>query len=166
MTTQTMAEKESFIAAFDREYQTTLKVLRAYPAEQSELKPSEKMKNARELAWMLVLNQGVLVPVMAGDLKPGGLPGAPEKWADVIPAFEREHQSTMSKLQDLDDRQLEKTFKMPVGPGKMGDMRIGDALWFFLNDTIHHRGQLTVYLRLAGGKLPSVYGPTADERWF
>jgi uncharacterized damage-inducible protein DinB len=47
----------------------------------------------------------------------------------------------------------------------MGEMRVGDALWFFLSDTIHHRGQLTVYLRMAGGRLPSVYGPTADEPW-
>ena len=165
MSTQTMAEKESFVAAFDREYQTTLKVLRAYPADKAELKPSEKMKNARELAWMLVLNQMVVVAVLAGDLRPGAFPGPPATWNEMLAAFEREHQATMSKLQDLDDQELQRTLPMPTGPGKMGEMRKGEALWFFLNDTIHHRGQLTVYLRLAGGKVPSIYGPTADERW-
>jgi hypothetical protein len=166
MTTQTTTEKEAFIATFEREYQTTLNVLRAYPAAKSDLKPAEKLKTARELGWMLVLNQSVLVPVMAGDLRPGTLPGPPATWDEVLPAFEREHRTTMSKLQELDEQQLQGTVKMPVGPGQMGDVRIGEALWFFLSDTIHHRGQFTVYLRLAGGKVPSVYGPSADEPWF
>ncbi|TMQ70755.1 MAG: hypothetical protein E6K80_07555 [Candidatus Eisenbacteria bacterium] len=164
--TKTMTEKDMFLGAFEREYQTTLKVLRAYPPEKSELKPTEKMKNARELAWMLVLNQMVVVPTMAGDLKPGGLPGAPEKWSDVLAAFEREHKASMGKLETLNEEQLGRTMKMPIGPGQMGDMRIGDALWFFLSDTVHHRGQFTVYLRMTGAMLPSVYGPTADEKWF
>ena len=43
------------------------------------------------------------------------------------------------------------------------NISLGDALWFELFDHIHHRGQLSVYVRLAGAKLPSIYGPTADE---
>jgi uncharacterized damage-inducible protein DinB len=42
------------------------------------------------------------------------------------------------------------------------NISLGDALWFELFDHIHHRGQLSVYVRLAGAKLPSIYGPTAD----
>ncbi len=166
MMTNTMTEKEMFLAAFDREYQTTLRVLKAYPPEKSELKPTEKMKNARELAWMLVLNQMVVVPTMNADLKPGAFPAAPAKWADVIAGLEREHKASMGKLEALTEEQLGRTLKMPIGPGQMADMRVGDALWFFLSDTVHHRGQFTVYLRLAGAKLPSVYGPTADEAWW
>jgi uncharacterized damage-inducible protein DinB len=41
-----------------------------------------------------------------------------------------------------------------------------DFLWFLLCDQIHHRGQLSVYLRMAGGKVPSIYGPSGDEPWF
>ena len=152
------------VAAFEREYQTSLKVLRAYPPDKSELKPAEKLKPARELAWMLVLNQGVLIPTLKGELKPGGLPPAPKTWAEIVPAFEKQHRETRSKLEALTDEELHRTLKMPVGPGgQVDDMRVGDAMWFFLNDTIHHRGQLAVYLRIAGGKLPSIYGPTADE---
>jgi uncharacterized damage-inducible protein DinB len=55
--------------------------------------------------------------------------------------------------------------KAPVGPGKMGDLRKVDVLWSTLQDQIHHRGQFSVYLRMAGGKVPSIYGPTADESW-
>ena len=45
------------------------------------------------------------------------------------------------------------------------DMRTGSMLWMMLSDTIHHRGQLSVYLRIASGKAPSIYGPSADELW-
>jgi len=40
-----------------------------------------------------------------------------------------------------------------------------DFLWFLLCDQIHHRGQLSVYLRMADGKVPSIYGPSGDEPW-
>jgi len=39
------------------------------------------------------------------------------------------------------------------------------VLWSVLMDQVHHRGQLSVYLRLVGAKVPSIYGPTADETW-
>jgi uncharacterized damage-inducible protein DinB len=47
----------------------------------------------------------------------------------------------------------------------MGDVRRQDFLWMMLNDMIHHRGQFSVYLRMAGGKVPSIYGPSKDEPW-
>jgi uncharacterized damage-inducible protein DinB len=60
---------------------------------------------------------------------------------------------------------LTETVKFPVGPGKMGDMTKMQFLWMLYCDQIHHRGQFSVYLRMADGKLPSIYGPTADEPW-
>ena len=45
------------------------------------------------------------------------------------------------------------------------DLRRLDVLWFLLNDQIHHRGQFSVYLRMAGAKVPSIYGPSKDEPW-
>ena len=47
----------------------------------------------------------------------------------------------------------------------MGDVRIMDIFWLMLMDSVHHRGQFSVYLRMSGGKVPSIYGPTADEPW-
>jgi uncharacterized damage-inducible protein DinB len=52
-----------------------------------------------------------------------------------------------------------------TGPKQMGEMSRAQIAWFLLHDQIHHRGQLTVYLRLAGGKVPSIYGPSGDEPW-
>src|SRR5439155_23140414 len=63
------------------------------------------------------------------------------------------------------DRQLSSTIKFYTAPKQMGDVRRQDFLWQMLNDMIHHRGQLSVYLRMAGGKVPSIYGPSKDEPW-
>jgi uncharacterized damage-inducible protein DinB len=162
---RTMTEKDSFLQAFEREYETTRRVLEAYPPEKADLKPAEKSKRAIEVAWMLVLNQMVPVPVLENTLQPGSFPHAPKTWDELIPALDKAHRETMEKLARSGDQQWQGSTRMPIGPHKVGDLRAGDALWFFLHDTIHHRGQLTVYLRIAGGKVPSIYGPTADEPW-
>ncbi len=163
--TTTATEKDMYQQAFEREYQTTRKVLHAFPKAKCEIKPSEKMKNARELSWMLVLNQMVVIPTLQGDLQPGSLPQPPQTWDEVLAGFDSAHRETHARLARLDEAQMNRTMTMPIGPGQMGEMRVGDALWLFLNDTIHHRGQLSVFLRLAGGRLPGIYGPTADEPW-
>lgn len=164
-TPQAMTEKDAYRAAFGREYETTLKVIKAFPPAQAELKPHEKMKNARELGWMLAATQGAVLAVMQDELKPGGIPPVPATWAEVVTGVESMHRDAKVAIAKLDEARYNAPLKMPVGPNQMGDVRRGDALWFFLNDSIHHRGQFSVYLRMAGGKVPSIYGPTADERW-
>jgi uncharacterized damage-inducible protein DinB len=52
-----------------------------------------------------------------------------------------------------------------VQPRTMGQVRVIDWLWFMTSDMIHHRGQFSVYIRIAGGITPSIYGPTAEDNW-
>ena len=163
---QTMTERDMYLAAFEQEYQTTLKLLKAYPRDKGELRPAPTSQTAREVAWTLVLTQGVIEPVLQGKLEPTGLPPAPATWAEIIPAFEAAHKDALTKLWNLKDDQLNSTIHMPTGPKQMGDVRRGDALWMFLHDLIHHRGQLSVYLRMTGSRVPSIYGPSGDEPWW
>ena len=164
MTQMTASEKDMFLQTLDRECQTTLKLLHAYPAEKSDLKPHEKSKNARELAWMFVLEQGLVDMALKGQFAPQP-PPAPPSFADIAPAFESATRETLAKVRSASDETLSRTAKFPVGPGQMGDVRVMDLLWMALMDQVHHRGQFSVYLRMAGGKVPSIYGPTADEPW-
>jgi uncharacterized damage-inducible protein DinB len=166
MTQQTMTEKEMFLQNFEREYQTTLKVLRAFPAAKGELKAAENMKTAREIAWMLAINQMVPGAVIAGALDPSAFPPPPATFDQVVAGFEKAHHEIMPKLKAMSESDWNAMINMPVGPKQMADMRKGDAQWFFLSDTVHHRGQFSVYMRIAGAKLPSIYGPTADEPWW
>jgi uncharacterized damage-inducible protein DinB len=159
-------EKQRYLDDFEQEYQTSRRVLHAYPKDKLDLRPHPKAKTAMELGWMLVLNQMVVIPALAqSELTGAGLPQAPATWPEVLSTFDSAHRDTVARVNAASDEALNGSLKLPVGPKKMGEMRRGDALRFFLHDTIHHRGQLSVYLRMADGKVPSIYGPSADEPW-
>jgi uncharacterized damage-inducible protein DinB len=160
--------KEQFLDGFERETATTLKVLKAYPESQSELRPHEKLKTARELAAMFTMEMALVDKVVRGTYAfPPKAPPVPETWSEVIDAFERDRTSCLEGIRQARDEDLltGKTTFM-VGPKKTDEWPTMEFLWFLLCDQIHHRGQLSVYLRLAGGKVPSIYGPSADEPWF
>jgi len=108
----------------------------------------------------------VVDPILAGALTPTGMPEAPKNWKEILDAFDRTFEATQSKLARLGDAEMNGTVKMPVGAKQMGEVRRGDALRLFLHDQIHHRGQLSVQLRMAGGKVPAIYGGSGDEPWF
>jgi uncharacterized damage-inducible protein DinB len=161
-----MTEKEMFLAMFEREYGTTLRVLNAYPGAKADFKPHERSMSAKELAWLFVLEQQVVVDgALAGAIDFSKMAPAPPTMRDVIAAYERIQPATVVKLNQAPEAALNKTVKFPVAPKTMGDLRVMDVLWGMLHDQIHHRGQLSVYLRMAGGKVPSIYGPSADEPW-
>jgi uncharacterized damage-inducible protein DinB len=162
-----MTEKEQFLATYEREYPVTLKVLRAYPAGRADLRPHERSRNAQDLAWTFVFEGAAGRDAVAGQLAipPKSLPARPDSWDGVVNEVERSFRGLAETVRNASDGDLKKTVKFPVGPNQMGDWRLFDFLWFLLNDMIHHRGQLTVYLRMAGGKVPAIYGPSADEPW-
>ena len=159
--------KQQFSEGFERETATTLKVLNAFPAEQSELRPHEKLKTARELAAMFTMEMAAMDAVVRGTFTfPPRLPAMPQNWQEVVDAFETTRTRALEALRDATDESLGSgTVAFPTAPKTVGQWPKMEFLWFLLCDQIHHRGQLSVYLRMAGGKLPSIYGPTADEPW-
>ncbi len=166
MTQKTMTEKDMFLQEFARECDITLRVLRAYPADKASLKPSEKSRSAAELAFVFVAEQTIAGMALSGKIELGRQrPPAPSSFTEIITMFEAARHETVQKVTNASDEQLSRIVQFPIGPGKMGDFRAQDILWLTVKDMVHHRGQLSVYLRIAGGKLPSIYGPTADETW-
>lgn len=159
--------KDQFLDSFTREHATTLKVLRAFPPEQSEFRPHPRSKSARELAWTFVLEQMLISRATADQLDITGV-GAPQPPADfraIVDQFEKDFAGLVNLIKKTPDSGLNSTVKFFTGPGKVGDWPKIQFAWFILSDQIHHRGQMTVYLRMAGGKVPSIYGPSADEPW-
>ncbi len=166
---QQAAPLAQFTDAFERESATTLKVLRAYPPEKAELKPSEKSKSARELAWIFTMEQALFARAMKDQLRmppSGPMPAAPASWDEVVRAFDKSRTETLDMLRGMRDEEFAGTTQFFTAPKTFGDIPKVQFAWFLLFDQIHHRGQLSVYLRIAGGKVPSIYGPTADEPWF
>ncbi|HEX5757804.1 MAG TPA: DinB family protein [Thermoanaerobaculia bacterium] len=163
--------KDKFLAAYEEEHQKTMNVLRAYPSEQADLRPHPKCKTAKELAWVFVLERGLGTHVMNdafASSAPGssGMPPAPERWEEVLAALEKVHGEFAALLGTYSDEQFAQTVKFFTGPGQLGDWTREKLAWFLLHDQIHHRGQFSIYLRMADGKVPSIYGPSGDEPWF
>ncbi len=161
-----MTEKEMFLTTWEREFQTTLRVLKAYPTDKIDLKPSEKSKSAKDLAWMFVAEEGVIIDgVCKGKVDFSTLPKPPATFQQIISAYEGNHNVNVDRVKAITDGEWNSSIQWMVAPKQMGQVRRADLLWLAVMDNVHHRGQLSVYLRLAGAKVPSIYGPTADEPW-
>ena len=159
--------KRQFIESFKREHAVTAKVLRAFPADQGEFRPHPRSQSARQLAWTFVMEQALISLGITDQLKlGGGMPPAPESLEAIREQFDRDFESTVDLLERTSDDELARgTVTFFAGPGTMRDFPKLEFAWFMLCDQIHHRGQYSVYVRLAGGKVPSIYGPSADEPW-
>jgi uncharacterized damage-inducible protein DinB len=161
--------KQQFLAAYEREHAITMRVLRAFPPEKAELQPHSRCKTARELAFIFALERGLATMVFndafASGGPPGRMPSAPDSWNAVLAAVEKTHEDFGIIVRATPDEKLFETVKFFTGPKTLGDVSRIDFLWFILSDEIHHRGQLSIYLRMADAKVPSIYGPSADEPW-
>ncbi len=158
--------KRDYLARFRREMATTLAVMRAFPADQADFRPRERSATAVRLMHTFAFENHGLLEGSKGDLKiPPDFPGPPATNADAIDAYERGAKKAISAIEALPDSRLSETVNFFTGPGKMGRIPVIDLFWYLLLDSIHHRGQLSVYVRMAGGRVPSIYGPSADAPW-
>jgi uncharacterized damage-inducible protein DinB len=160
--------RDQLIAALERESATTLRVFRAYPPDQSELRPAPVLRTARELAWTVVLEQYFSAAVLRGQISipPGPMPPTPATLPEVIAAFEHSNAALLADLRTLPDDVVNGTVHFYVAPQTLADVPKLEIVSMLLNDQIHHRGQFSIYLRMAGARCPSIYGPTAEEPWF
>jgi len=159
--------KEAFLETYEREHKTTMKVLRAYPADKADLRPHPKCKTAKELAWIFVLERYLGTTIMNDGFSKmtGSAPPPPDKWEDVLTQLEKAHTDFAAVMNGLTEQQLTENVTFMVAPKTPGPVQRLQFAWFLLHDQIHHRGQFSIYLRMADAKVPSIYGPTADEPW-
>ena len=161
------SEKDQFLDTFRREHATTVRVLRALPRGQGGFRPHERSQSARDLAFTFTMEQKLISLAIQDQLKlGGGMPKAPDDYDAIVDQFEKDFTDLVALIERTPEAKLYTTVKFPTGPGQMGDFTKLAFAWFMLFDQIHHRGQFTVMLRMAGGKVPSIYGPSGDEPWF
>lgn len=147
----------------------TKRVLRAYPEDKANMKPHEKSGSARELAWIFVLGPNLMTKALTTGFDwsnpSGGPPAAPQTMKEIVAAADQAHQRLVDTVSAMDEAELDETVQFFVGPKTLGEFTKLGFLEMVLFDHVHHRGQLSVYLRMAGAKVPSIYGPSADEPW-
>lgn len=158
--------REQFLDTYLREHATTEKVLRAFPPSKQDFRPHERSSSALKLAWTFVVEQRMMLAALKKEQVIGsGFAPTPATWGEVLEVFAAQHEEVVRRLRGAGDEDLDGTVQFFTGPKQLGDYATREFLWFMLGDQIHHRGQLSVYVRMAGGKVPSIYGPSADEPW-
>jgi uncharacterized damage-inducible protein DinB len=157
-----MDEKTLLLGFWDKEAAATRKVIERIP-ENSDYRPDPKSRTAREIAWLIIREEAVLGEGLTnGKLEWAEVP-APATVKEVLSAYDREHQAATARLKALATAGWER--KVPFmfgGQEVMSETGYANA-WGFFFDIIHHRGQLSTYLRPMGAKVPQIYGPSADE---
>ena len=154
MTTAT----EALLADFDREMAQTRKMLECVPEEKFGWKPHEKSFTLGKLANHLANLPAAAPVIILGMGKP-----QPEvaSVAELLKNFDDRIVTARTALAATDDQHLAKSVR--VTP-KESRERMSALRGFVMNHMIHHRGQLSVYLRMLGIAVPGMYGPSADER--
>lgn len=158
-----MTNHEFCVARRKAELPAFVRVLSALPEGRLDYRPDPKARTAAELAWMLVAEETALVSLLDTGTIDWKETTPPARVADIVATYERDAAAVNAKLEKIDAAAWEKPARFLVGGAAVWEDTVGQMVWGFLFDAIHHRGQLSTYLRPMGGKIPSIYGPTADD---
>jgi uncharacterized damage-inducible protein DinB len=159
-----MNELETFLKTWNREAESTLKVLRALPPTQYDFRPDATGRSLGELAWHLAEGDAYMTQwIDTGKFEMGNKPPNIERPRTVealAPGFELVHKDAVARIEKLKPEDLDRT--LPFFNGQQTPIR--SILWdMVVAHAIHHRGQLSLMCRLAGGKCPGLYGPNREE---
>jgi len=163
---------QSLIQEFEQESATTRRVLERVPQDRLSWKPHAKSMSLGALALHVASGPGFLSGwalqdkvEMSGDMEAAP---EPESIAQVLAAHDAGVATTKAALTQIGDAGMMADWKLTTKDGTtiMGMPKAGLVRTVILNHTYHHRGQLSVYLRLLDVPVPAIYGPSADENPF
>ncbi|MEP6914444.1 MAG: DinB family protein [Acidobacteriota bacterium] len=166
-----MAIRDALLPEYDHEMGTTRRLLERTPEAELGWKPHEKSMTLGQLAghianiprWAKAVTDGSGFDVAtAGD---DVRPKTPASVTELLADFDRKVADARAGLAATDDPQMLEPWTLSQGDHEIFTMpRVSALRTFVLNHLIHHRGQLSVYLRLRNVAVPPIYGPTADEQ--
>jgi uncharacterized damage-inducible protein DinB len=162
-----MATIDALVDEMLREGETTKKVLARVPGDRLDWKPHPRARSAGDLAWhiaALPARIAAMAPQDEADVMVIPQPPRPGTPEGIVAAFAEGLATARAALSPLTDEDLRRKFRFRRGEVTMAHLpKIAFLRAVLLNHSYHHRGQLSVYLRLLDVPVPSIYGPTADE---
>ncbi len=157
---------DPILAEMEQEAEATKRVLERVPNDKLGWKPHTKSMSLGQLALHVATIPGFATEILANDTfeVPQFTQPAAHSTAELIPALEESIKTAKRVAGGFDDKKAMGTWKlMKDSKELMAAPRIALLRSFMLSHWIHHRGQLSVYLRLLDVPVPSIYGPSADE---
>jgi uncharacterized damage-inducible protein DinB len=160
-----MNSRELFLASVKSEAPAFRRVLEAVPADKLEYTPHPKSRTAGSLAMQLGMTPNAMLQLLETGKLQDNHDGPKLSLAQAMEAGSAAREQLEKKLEQVDDKTWnEKKAQMLMPDGTVvWEATLGNMCWGLLHDAIHHRGQLSSYLRPMGAKVPSIYGPSADD---
>ena len=152
-----MDEKSLFTTFWSNESKTTRNVLARIP-DGSDYRPDRKSRTAQEIAWQIVCEERMIIAALESGRAAWAPPPMPARMTDVLEAYEQQSAGMAERWTALPAERWDGTLDF------FGRQRPASPMaWSFLFDIVHHRGQITTYLRPMGSTVPRIYGPSGDE---
>jgi len=159
-----MTLRDFYLKRAKAEFPVFLKVLRALPKDPKSVsyKPHDRSPSAEQLVWTVTNELKALIDVVETG-KSDWEDSKPPSLDEMIGMFEKWSTELLEKVAALDTTAQERNAQFLYQGKVVMERPTVEFLWDFMFDAIHHRGQLSAYLRPMGGKVPSIYGPSADD---
>ena len=152
-----MDEKALFTEFWTNESRTTRNVLARIP-EGSDYRPDPKSRTAQEIAWQIHCEERMIIEAVESGTATWAPPPMPATMKEVLAAYDQLSGELPGRWMALSSARWTGTLDF------FGKERPASPMaWSFLFDIVHHRGQITTYLRPMGSKVPQIYGPSGDE---
>jgi uncharacterized damage-inducible protein DinB len=162
-----MSIAETLLPEFDQEMAATRRLLERVPSDEPDWKPHPKSFSIAHLAQLIASMPGWIAQTLTHtelDLAAG--PGySNESTADLVAVFDENVRRAREALLASKDADYDVPWSLKMGDRVLMTMPRGAVVRQHISHLSHHRGQMTVYLRLRDVPVPSIYGPTADEKW-
>lgn len=152
-----MSDKPMFTTFWTNESATTAKVLARIP-EGSDYRPDPKSRTAQEIAWAIVCEEKMIIEALESGKAEWAPPPMPATIKEVVDTYEKQGADIVARWEALPDSRWNGQLDF------FGTARPASPMaWSFLFDIVHHRGQISTYLRPMGSTVPQIYGPSGDE---
>jgi len=162
-----MTIADSLLPEFDQEMATTRRVLERVPDDQPQWKPHPKSFSVAHLAQLLASLPGWIDQVLSStelDLAAGG-GYSNQKTASLLDTFDENVRKSREAIAKAKDSDYDVSWSLKMNRNVLFTAPRRVVVRQHISHLSHHRGQMTVYLRLLDVPIPSIYGPTADESW-
>jgi uncharacterized damage-inducible protein DinB len=158
-----MDTRQFYMGCCAHEASLSKKVIAAMPEEGLDRRPEPKARTARELIGHIIGHEQDLVELIDDGVIHHRNVVEFDTLEQALQLYDDAHTQLEQKLGTMSDEAWGQTAKMWAGDHLALESSAGKIMWGFLFDQIHHRGQLSTYIRPAGGKVPGIYGPSADD---
>jgi uncharacterized damage-inducible protein DinB len=158
-----MTLREFFVERRRAENPAFLNVLKSVPAAGLTYRPHERSPSTEQLIWTLTSELGSCIDAATKSRAEWCTDPVPSL-SEMLALFEQRSNALVDVVSRMDEAAWNDVAKFYYQDRLVSEQPVGQFLWFIHFDAIHHRGQLSTYLRPMGATVPSIYGPSADSR--